>query len=304
MRVSRVLGLLVVLLLITACNSGPSEEEFSPKIGDINTAILQLRTGSSTEDPATDDVALGFSFVAKITDPDGVGDIDSIRVRHEESGLTFTVLSVSGLNEGCSYFSNLFNCSFRMSEEIETFSLSGFEVIAVDIRRYTTTKSFDLKSLTGDELNDETFAYSEKYSGDTVFGIEALEAMSVENNDIEVSLDNDSEMLNVEFETTDSRADTYYLSLSSRMGDTKFRQIGLVPASNSDIQNSPIIFGHKTVVSIDYDDIQFSSDDYSVEDIEGITIVLGDEPVESSTGLGGGLWSNYTGLSERYLLEP
>ncbi|MFV1872535.1 MAG: hypothetical protein ACMZ64_04310 [Oleiphilus sp.] len=307
MRMSRVVVIFVLPILMSACTSGPSEKEFSPKIGDIYTNITQFRSGSSVDDPATDANFLSIDISVNVTDPDGLDDITDIYFRDKENDLRGSLLntSIPGDFARCNEGGDLFNCTFWLPGNSQTFNLKNYEVVAIDRHGYTTKKPFDFKLPAGEALESESFTYTSDFTGEMGEGLEALESLSVQSNDIAFYLDQGSQTMHVEFESKDPRVDRYSFTLYKT--EDKLIEVGSVSFLNSNIQDNPIISGFKTSVDIPFTEITFNpksiEENFDETDIEGLRIKLYDQPTDWMQASEGSLWFNYVGVSEYIELD-
>ena len=76
-------------LLISACSSGPSESEFAPKIGDIETSIIHSHPSYYSHLPTEEQRTIGFVVSVSVTDPDGSDDITDIYISHNNGKRSF-----------------------------------------------------------------------------------------------------------------------------------------------------------------------------------------------------------------------
>jgi hypothetical protein len=124
-----------------------------------------------------------------------------------------------------------------------------------------------------------------------------LEVMTITNNDMVFTLDNDEELLHLEFETIDDRARYYSIELYNDPADHEI--IGEVNKVSFDSES-------RIIVDIPFEDIEFIGDyDISdISDIKGIHVVLFDQATVSTQLEVESEWFNYMGYSEFITLAP
>lgn len=303
MRLISALVVFSLFILISACSSGPSEEEFSPRIGDIFTDIINRHPSYFSKSASDSFQTIEFTVSVNVTDPDGLSDLQDVYIHDSTNNWYWSLLNSNDAQpwSKCHQGDGLFSCYFYSSNYLHDIKLKGYEIVAVDLRGYTTRKSFEFRLPGGEIVDDEVFVFSESFTGDTVQGIPALETMNIIDNEMAFSLDSGSQVLHLEFSSHDNRAQEYSLELFD--GSEIPKLIGTVSYSKSSIVSTPIIFGQKTIVDIPFSEITFV-DGFGSTHINGLHVILYDEPVEWTQVSGSSLWSNYVGFSEFISLDP
>lgn len=283
--------------IMAGCSSGPSESEFAPKIGQIETTITHTHPSAHQHLTSAEQRTISFTIRVSITDPDGLGDITTVYIRDKSHNSYWILKDHSELNENadCIQSDEIITCTFYSSERPDEIELSGYELVAADLHTYQTSKEFEFKLPAGDLIDNEEFVYSATYTGGTPNGIPALEAMNEVDNALVFNVDFDAEIMHVKFETTDDRAKHYGISLYDSTADKSL--VGKVVYDSVAISNNPIVFGEKTILDIPFSNISFETG-YDQEDIYGAHIVLLDTPVDSDQLEVESKWFNYSGFSE------
>ena len=292
--------------MLAACTSGPSEDEFAPKIGEINTRIMHFHPSAYEHKPETERRTIGFIIRASVTDPDGLGNITEVYIKDSNHDpVRYRILkNNSTLNEDadCKQTDEVIECSFYYSDFPDEMPLTGYELVAVDLHTYKSSKAFEFKLPAGEEVELEEFVYSDSYLGGAPNGIAGLEVMSITGSNMLFTLDDlDEGPLHLEFEVTDSRAVKYGVSLYD---NTEARNlVGQIPYNAPSIQAAQIVEDGITSVDIPLTEIDFE-DGFNVSDIYGLHVVLFDQPVASSQLEVQSNWFNYSGYSEFITLNP
>lgn len=303
---------LSITLILSACSSGPGEEEFAPKIGDIYTDIAHFHPTFYSKWPSHDQITIGFTVSASITDPDGLVNIKEIYVLDLNNDWRWTLYDSSDANplSRCYEGNNIFECRFYSKDRDDYVNLEGYEIVAVDLHGYITRKPFDLKLPGGNIATNETYVYSDVFlngpnNSIQGIGIAGLEVMTIENNAMVFTLDlnNEDKLLHIEFESKDARGlvQNYGLSLYDNSDEPKL--VGEVRYDASSINKSPIVINGKTLVDIPLADIDFKGE-FTANDIHGLHVVLFDMPTVWTQADVVSKWFNYLGYSELITLAP
>lgn len=288
-----------VTLILSACSSGPSADEFSPKIGEIDTTITHHHSSHKPEKERS------ISFIARVsvTDPDGLGDITNIYIHNKNNNSYFIFKNNSKLNSDADCFQEqaIIECVFSTKEYPDEMNLRGYDLVAVDFHGYVSRKSFEFKLPNGIAVDDEEFVYSDEYLGGTPNGIKGLEVMTIANNQMVFTFD--EQYLHIEFVSNDEedRVKEYGVSLYN---DAAVREhVATVSFDESAIQEAPIESGIKTIVDIPLNQVVFE-DGFGKSNIKGLHIVLFDEATTSNLQDVTGKWFNYSAYSEFIPLAP
>lgn len=291
-----------VVLLISACSSGPSESEFAPKIGDIETSIIHSHPSYYSHLPAEEQRTIGFVVSVSVTDPDGPDDITDIYISHNNGKRSFLRSSELNSTYDCSMpAEDLFKCSFYSSDQTDNIDLSGYQIVAVDRHGYSSSKVFEFKLPAGAEVEDQEFVYSDVFLGGTPNGIAGLEVMTISGNQMVFTIDEVEKLLHLEFVSNDSRVSEYALELYDNTSPANI--IGEVLFDTKKIQENEISPGVKVVVDIPWAQISFIGE-YTASDINGLHVVLFDEATVSTQLDVESEWFNYRGYSELITLAP
>jgi hypothetical protein len=196
MRFVRLALLFCSFSMLTACTSGPSEDEFAPKIGEINTRIMHFHPSAYEHKPEAEQRTIGFIIRVSVTDPDGLGNITEVYIKDaNHNPVRYRILkNNSTLNENadCKQTNEVIECSFYDSDFPDEMPLTGYELVAVDLHTYKSSKAFEFKLPAGEALEFEEFVYSDEYllnGGGTPNGVLGLEAMSIVDNSMLFTLD-------------------------------------------------------------------------------------------------------------------
>jgi hypothetical protein len=292
------------IFMLTACTSGPGEDEFAPEIGDIETTIIHSHGSLYSHLPSEEQRTIGFIISVIVTDPDGSNDITDIYLYDKNSNINRYFLRSSELSSkyDCRKpAGDLFECSFYSSDQSDNVDLSGYEIVAVDRYGYSSRKVFEFKLPAGAELEGQEFVYSDVFSGGTNNGIAGLEVMTIVDNDLVFTLDEAEELLRLEFVSNDDRVREYGLELYDNSTTPKL--VGEVPFDKIVIQGNAISSSIKTLVNIPLSQINFI-DGNIASDIYGLHVVLFDQSTISTQLEVESEWFNYMGYSEFITLAP
>jgi len=296
---------LFVALILSACSSGPSESEFAPKIGDIYTTIKHFHPDAYAHKPTEERRTIGFIISVSVTDPDGLDDITGIYIYDKTHNSYFKLVDKSVLNQeaDCRQTEEVIECSFYSKDRPDFLNLGGYELVAVDRHSYTTRKSFEFKLPAGLVVDDEEFVYSDVFAddpdNDVTNGIKGLEVMTVANNGLEFSLNNEGGTIDLKFEAKDDRVTAYGLALYDNAEIPNL--VGEISFKSPTLQSAPIVLGQETVVDIPWNEIDFQ-DGYDVSNLTsslyGLYVILFDESTVSTQFEVQKAWFNYSGTSE------
>ena len=280
-------------LVLSACTSGPSESEFSPKIGDIDTSIRHYHPSAYSHKPTDEQRTIGFIARVSVTDPDGLGDITNIYIYDKNNDSYFILKDKSKLNADadCFQVNSIIECSFYSKDHPNDMNLTGYDLVAVDFHGYVSRKSFEFKLPAGAAVDTEEFVYSDEFQGGTSNGIPGLEVMTIDNNDLVSTLD--EQKIHIEFVSTDDRVEKYGLSLYNETSE----YIGKVAFDSAAIESVPVVPGAPTSVDIPLNQVEYE-DGFDETDIFGLHIVLFDQATTSVLQDVTGQWFNYSGYSE------
>lgn len=294
-----------VIFILSACSSGPSESEFAPKIGDIETTIVHFHPSYYLKTPSKVQRTIGFTVSVTVSDPDGLVNVDEIYVRDINNNKRWTLYNSADANpiERCFEGDDLYSCSFYSPVLTDQIYLKGYEIVAVDLHGYTTRKSFEFKLPAGEVVVDEEFVYSESFPIEdrTINSFKGLEAMTIAGNALLFTLDDVAQTLSVEFETSDPRVLNYGLEFYDDSVEPIL--IGEVSTEVSSINPAQINQYGKTEVVIRWDEIVFK-DGFDGNYINGLHVILFDQSTISTQGNILGKWFNYAGYSEFITLAP
>ena len=248
-------------LILSACTSGPSEDEFSPKIGEIDTSITHYHPSAYSHKPADEQRTIGFIARVSITDPDGLGDITNIYIYDKNNDSYFILKDKSKLNADadCFQVQEIIECSFYSKAHPDDMNLTGYELVAVDFHGYSSRKSFQFKLPAGAAVDTEEFVYSDEFQGGTPNGIEGLEVMTIDNNDMVFTLDD--QKLHIEFVSNDDRVQEYGVSLYNAESEA----IGEVAFDSAAIKAARVVPGAPTSVDIPLNQIEYEDDDFDIK---------------------------------------
>lgn len=297
MQLLRTLTLLAILItFMTACSSsGPSEETPSLKIGDIFTDIIHYHESFNDKWGVTPNSTIKFSVSVNVSDPKGVANLSQLYFYNKVTERQWFMLGgPSELTHKSCYINNLdiFECIYYSSVSLDRVNLTDWEIVAENTQGKTTRKSFEFLLPSGDAVIDEQFVYSDTYSGSTLGGVAALEAMTISDNKLTFSSNPDTQSFHIEFENLDSRATNYALAFYD--GTIDINYIAQAHVNSPSIVSMPIIQNQTTSLDLPWSEIELYNG-ASINDINGLHITLYDTPIESSTY---SIWFNYLSFSE------
>lgn len=298
---TRILSAIIFIVSLTACTSGG--ESGKPVIGDIYTDIYHNHSSfyDKWNDPLN--TRIEFTISVDVSDPQGFEDLAYIYVQPQNQDIYWRLLDLTDnfLHDQC-YLAeyDIFECIFWDQDNWDSIPLGNWEIIAGDRGGNESRKPFEFKLPGGLERHNEEFAYSAEYTGSKFNGVEALETMTIAENDIVFSSDPVSETFRIEFEATDDRAKHYSFAFYDGTADINY--VGRTCTCDTVIQDTPIVMGQKVVIDFPWSDIAMG-DGYSVSDINGLHIRLYDEPIEWITPNSTGIWFNYVSYSEFITLD-
>jgi hypothetical protein len=284
-------------VIISACSSGPGEDEFAPKIGDIDTVITHHYSNNSEE------YTLSFTVRARISDPDGLDDITGVYVydrNNEDNTDRYRILKDrSELSSATDCFQEMeiIECTFYPKEQLHDLELDGYELVAVDRHSYSSRKAFEFKLPAGVEVTNEKFVYSDmSVNNNEDFGVPALEVMTIADNNLEFVLDTQTESLQIEFTSkNDVRVKEYAISIYDDSSEPVL--ISTIKFDSEIIQTAEVVSGNPTVLNIPTENLEIK-ESYTALDIGGLYITLLDQPSTSTLQEVSGNWFNYKGISE------
>tara|TARA_R110001592_G_scaffold336019_2_gene621153 strand:+ start:2081 stop:3004 length:924 start_codon:yes stop_codon:yes gene_type:complete len=298
---------LSITFMLSSCTSGPSESEFAPKIGDIETSIVHSHPSvhAQAEYQRTIDVIVRMS----IKDPDGLEDITDIYIQDNNNSRRWRLKESSVLNSDaqCKATKNkaetleVIECSFFSKDRPDLIDLVGYEMVAVDRHGYSSRKTFEFKLPSGAVVEDEEFVYSDVFSGGPSNGIPALEVITLADNAMVFTLDEDAELLHLEFVSEDPRVREYGLELYDDSVEPQI--VGEVLFDIKEIQENEIDAGVEIMVDIPWSQITFIGEN-NASNIYGLYVVLFDEAKVSTQLETVSEWFNYRGYSEFITLAP
>tara|TARA_R110002167_G_scaffold58959_7_gene166970 strand:+ start:1656 stop:2567 length:912 start_codon:yes stop_codon:yes gene_type:complete len=284
-------------LILSACSSGPSEEEFSPKIGDIDTSIIHYHTSVYSNELIEEQRTIGFIIRVKVTDPDGLGDITSIYIYDKTNDSYFILKDKSELNPkaDCFQIQEIIECSFYSKDHPDEMNLTGYELVAVDFHGYVSRKTFEFKLPAGGVVGDEETVCSDELFCGPPLGVKGLEVMTIDNNDMIFTFDGQD--LHIEFVSKDDDDKVKEYGLSIYDDSSIPVLVGEVSFDSLAIKAAPIVTQVKTEVDIPFTQIEFE-DGFDKSDIYGLHVVLFDKATTSTLQSTTGRWFNYYGFSE------
>jgi len=287
-------------LCLSACesNEGPISSQNAPVIGQIQTNITHYHP--SYFDKWDDEIkrTIDYSFAVKMSDPQGLGNIYHLlamdTAREEYHALLGGELEFYTLSDWYQDYFKGFERTVYNIYSPDRVNLKNWSMYAVDRQNNQTTRDFEFTLPDGEPVLDEQYVYSSIYENPDIEGIPGLEAMSISENSLSIVSNLETESYTIEFEVSDARAKNYALWFFN--SGINPDEIGTVDQFSSSIVSNPIVLGQKVSMQLPWSEIQIKQN-YSVEDVFGVHIVLLDEPVEFKF-LEHELRSSYLGVSE------
>lgn len=288
---------------LSACSSGPGEEEFAPQILAVNSAIFHRHPSFYAHTPDIAQRTIDIRISVNVSDPQGIEDLLKIYVIDPTDGRTISLLDANAVNGFSTCYKNngIFLCHFHSTIHPDHLTLKNFEVVVQDLSGYTRRKTFNFLLTGGEQPEEEIFAYSAKYTGDTTNGYPALEAMTIQDNAMFFTADAGTQSFHIEFETKDDRAKEYSIGFFD--AELPSNLLGSANMNSASIVSNPIIFGQPTTVDIPWSEIDFE-DGYSVADIKRLHINLYDNPIPwVINNSEAGSWYNHLATSQSISLS-
>lgn len=294
------LSLTVLLCLgLSACSSGPGEEEFAPQILAVYSDIVHRHPSFYEKWPNNPQRSIDFTFSINVSDPQGIENILSVYVTDLNDNYHWSLFDANEANPWTRCFrgAGVFECRFYAAIHPDYSNLQNFEVVVQDLSGYTRRKAFNFLLADGEQPDLETFVYSEQFKGGTNNGYEALDVMTIEDNAMVFTADAGTQSFHIEFEVSDARAKEYALDFYDTASPANY--IGSVKLDSTIIQDHPIDPNLSTVaVDIPWDEINFE-DGFSVDDIKRLHINLYDNPIPwVINNSDAGLWFNHQATSQ------
>ena len=276
--VSSLLFTAPLCLGLSACSSGPGEDEFAPQILSVYSDIIHRHPSFYAKWPDRPQRSIDFHFSVNVTDPQGIGDIYKVYVRDLNEGYAWSLFDANEVNpwSECYRGAGVFECRRYPGNHVDYANLKNLEVVVQDRSGYTRRKKFSHLLADGAQPDSERFVYSSQFTGDITDGYPALQAMTLAENNLDFSADPGTQSFHVEFTVTDSRASHYALDFYDATDTANY--LGSVPLDSSSLASHPIVLGQTTVVDVPWSEIEFENG-YSVEDIKHLHITLYDTPI-------------------------
>lgn len=308
MRSIRATSILLTLsFFLIACSGGESSKNNNTntidalKINAVYTDILHQHQSFFEKWDYTPNTGIQFTVSVQVSLPNGPDNLSELYFRNKLTGWYWPLLGgPDKITKDKCYISSMdiYECRFYSTISLNRVNLKNWEVVAENKQGDVICKDVEFLLPGGNPVDAEQFVYSSRYSGSTVNGIAALEAMTIAGNEIEFSSNPGSQSFHIEFETMDSRAKHYGFYFYDGTGS--INNIGEIRSNAPSITSMPIVQGHKTVVDIPWSEIRMFGNS-SIADINGLHIILYDEPI---SWIEGGVWFNYISLSEFLTLSP
>ena len=259
-----------------------------------------------TETEAPNEIGLSFGVDFQVRHPDGMSEFTEIYVENHGLNETYTWHVLAGPNsvdlaefydEGLKEFRTTFYYDTRaetddISTETEAPSseripLEGYAVTLVDRKGNLATKRFDFSGFNARSLDGKEYVYSALYcpppytddtecNPPTFRGMRAMEAMTVEENDLSFESDTESQTFTIGFTHRDSRARDYKIEFYGPLPERAY--IGMVDFQGDLIVETPLVSRQPTILNLLYSEVDLE-EGMQIESIDGIHIVLADELV-------------------------
>jgi hypothetical protein len=295
---SRLYLTLPLCLGLSACSSGPGEEEFAPQILAIYSDIIHRHPSFYEKWPERTQRSIDFHFSINISDPQGIGDILKVDVRDLNDNVYWNMFDAREVNpwSRCFRGAGVFECRFYPGNHPDYANLKNLEVVVQDLSGYTRRQRFNHLLADGDQPDQQSFVYSAQYSGSTENGYPALRLMTSADNDLVFESSPGSQSFHVEFTVDDHRATHYSVDFYDDTDAANY--VGSVPQNAPSISSKAFVVGQTLVNDIPWSEIEFE-DGFSVADIKHMHITLYDSPIPwIINGNDEGLWFNHLSTSE------
>jgi len=288
-------SLSVLVALLSACEK--TGDKTPPQISRVYTQALHVHPSYEEKAGNTANYALYGKFEYRITDPQGVDDINRVVLSNRNNGLEYTFIQRSNgrlILETYDPALNVFGNTIANPQDSTRIDLQNWIMTANDLSLYSTSRRVTFALPDGDMPSTEGFVYTPDYAGDGPGedGIPAMELMTIADNNLVFTEDTMTQTFRIEFQTTDARAKNYALWFYTL--NPGVTPVTIVKHDSPSIASNPIVFGQNTTLTLPWSEIDY---DAGVQFLEGVHIVLLDEPVESEL-VNDRKWFSYVGVSE------
>lgn len=243
-----------------------------------------------------------MSVEFRADDPDGFTNINTIDVVDKTNERTYNLVTrLSDGDWGASYvqLADVFRRFFLEPFNSNRVELANWQINAKDLQGYTSSRSFGFSLPDGADVIDEVFAYSSEYNGgSTTNGVEAMEAMTIADNNLSFTSDSSSQFI-IEFETSEAKAKNYALWFYT--ADPGVLPVYRIDYDDSLILGDPIQQGELTSITIPWSVINQPDSSVAASSLFGVHVVLYDEAIDSEL-ISGATWFGWEGVSEYFTL--
>lgn len=285
---------IVGLILIACENVG---DKTPPVISQVYSKVTQFHPDywEKAGEPVNTRLAVSFEF--RVDDPDGFTDINTIDVIDTTNDQTYNIVTRLSNQGWGSYYNtanDIFEVDYFVPFNADRVELTGWQLNAKDLQGDSKSRGFGFPLPDGEEVIDEVFVYSSEYSAIKTDGIEAMEVMTVADNQLSIDYNSATGLITLEFVATDPRAKSYSIWFYTDTPNVK-----PVAQANHDslaIGSMPIVTDQLTTLVLSQSDIEMKAIS-SVTQIKGAHIILSDASVDSNL-LADEQWVAYEGVSE------
>lgn len=306
MRQSKFAALMCCAVLL-GCSSDDSDKSAEvtlglPYIGIVRADVVHYHP-SFWEKWNETPVDLKMNFGIEVSHPGTLSELGYIGVYNSIADWGWDILGGSdniSFSDSYSDIHGSFRRNVFYANSPDRIELEGYEVNVFDSKGNRSTKRFDLSGFNGGSLDGKEYVYSAEYclppyseetecEPPTFRGMKAMEAMTIERNQLSIESDSGSQSFTIAFTHRDSRAREYGIAFYG--AGTAYQPLGNIVMDTPSIDSTPLISGRTTILNLPFSEIlQENSEIQNIEEIGGIHIVLFDEFIDG--------WSSYLGFSE------
>lgn len=286
----KTLNIVLSVLFINAC-SGGSGTGSSRSIDEVFTDIFHYHPSYFEKYGEYDEATIEYSFLFKASASD---TIERLYLEDTANDRYYDVIDLNyGLLPGRFYdeYYDAFYLTAYSSVSPHRVNLNGWQAVMHDASG-STERPFNFTYPVN--ANEYSYVYGSEYINVTSAGIPAMEAMTTQDNSLSFTKDNTTNTLNIEFLTTDIRADDFVLWLYN--SDTKPLFLAqLNQLNNKSIANALVRPNTLTSISIPLSEI--ASLGVNISEIYGIHLVLYNKPINIKYS-DDNSWITFLGVSE------
>lgn len=298
--------LLFVLFYLSACGSSGSSsgDSVSPQVDFIHADVANMHP-SYFEKWGLASQTIGFAVSVRVTDPQGLDNLDEIYVYNSSLDWYWALLDKNdGIGmEKCYYTTyQVFECKFYYDATPHSLPLSDWLIYIMDLDGNETAQAFTFELPAQKAYDDEGYIYSDSYTGPRTNGVNAIEVLTLSGSDLIFESNPNTQSFRIEFTTYDPLATKFGFVFYD--GSAGIEYIAKAGWNLELFESYPLITGQTMVIDLPWSEISFKGL-ASAADINGLHIKLYDEPVAwlGSSDPEGPNWINHLSYSEYLTLN-